>query len=381
MKNDDNLSEEMDNFCPSDHEFPLHYVLSLDKHYYLLLFDKIKDKYDINAKDHSGNTPLHIVALYCEYSERYKTDSLINEIIRLGADINAINKNGDTPIHILLRKNPNPFTTACNFIAKYKPKLDIKNNNNESPFILACINGKDNSLEKMLQQNVNEYFSDYMRLFPIHWAVLSKSESSPCVLKYLICHNNNINLQCSEGNTALHYLFSEEIPIEGTLVQVKKYFMLLFAGIDERITNIKGIKAKPIEGSAIERFIYCYKDQINLIRQEVRSQYFSPELSMVPICGEVVLNNLCNNNIKEGIEELSIPLTLQQYLIDRHTERSNYLISKLNNVDYNGIASSKKVTINFIDCQRFYVRHIIDKKDPSKLNWLRNHPISFRSKK
>ena len=146
MNSDDNLSEEVSDFCPSDHEFPLHYVLSLNKHYYLQFFDKIKDKYDINAKDHSGNTPLHIVALYFEYSERYKTDSLINEIIRLGADINAINKNGDTPIHILLSKSPNPFSITSAFIKQHKPKIDILNNSNESPFMLACINGKNYAL-------------------------------------------------------------------------------------------------------------------------------------------------------------------------------------------------------------------------------------------
>ena len=101
MPNDERLLEVVNDFCPSDHEFPLHYVLSLYKHYYFQFINKMKDKYDINTKDHSGNTPLHIMALHCDYSEQCETESVISEIIRLGVEINTINKNGDTLAKIL----------------------------------------------------------------------------------------------------------------------------------------------------------------------------------------------------------------------------------------------------------------------------------------
>lgn len=52
---------------------------------------------NVNARDRNGNTPMHIVSW--KRSQRIKVDeTLVNELIRMGADLTIINKRGQTPL-------------------------------------------------------------------------------------------------------------------------------------------------------------------------------------------------------------------------------------------------------------------------------------------
>ena len=363
MNRDDDLPEEMNRFCPSDHEFPLHEIFRMGFHEYYTgkLFDKVKDNYDINAKDRSGNTPFHILAINIL---KYRDISLlITKIVQSGGEINSINNDGDTPLHVLLKESCSDDTTASEFIEQHEPKLDILDKYKQEPLRTALSYGNYSTVEVMLKKNENLYYLHHRGFLLIHYAVLSSLRPSLSLLRVLLCHNHQINLQCRNGNTALHYLFSEQTSFDKTLeekpfdenrltnnknlLQIKKYFMLLVAGIDERILNNKGIQAKPIKGSAIDRYINRYKHEINLIREEIRSEYISPEMSLMPMCGEVIRKNIYKHNTVEGINKLLLPRPLKNYLIKKNSERIKYMVKKLKKIDDNDKVSFKQTTIRF----------------------------------
>ena len=161
-----------------------------------------------------------------------------------------------------------------------------------------------------------------MGLFPLHWAVLSQQENSPSVLRLLLSHNNFINIQCSKGNTALHYLLAKNLPYDTGPLQFRKYLMLLAAGIDESILNNAGYQAKQKINSTIHPYIKEYEPKIKLICEERMSEYFSPKMTMMPMCTEVIIKNISKQNTNEGINELLIPKELKRYLTNRSVERS-----------------------------------------------------------
>jgi ankyrin repeat protein len=97
---------------------------------------------DVNARDHSGNTPLH--EIYLTYVEE--------ELLKLGADVNARNKDGETPIFT----NVNADSVAL-FI-QYGADLTIRNNQGQDVVEADNYSGPERkeALRKALQSLVQK---------------------------------------------------------------------------------------------------------------------------------------------------------------------------------------------------------------------------------
>ena len=92
----------------------------------------IENGADVNAKDNSGNTPLH-AASYIKYVDF----SLYELLIQHGADVNAKNNSGDTPLHLVLRKSTDHNKSIDRFLIEHGADFNIKNNNGETPLDIA----------------------------------------------------------------------------------------------------------------------------------------------------------------------------------------------------------------------------------------------------
>ena len=57
---------------------------------------------DLNAKDKSGTTPLHLAAA------KNSTPAVLEVLLKAGADVNAKGKDGETPLHSAAGFNPTP---------------------------------------------------------------------------------------------------------------------------------------------------------------------------------------------------------------------------------------------------------------------------------
>jgi ankyrin repeat protein len=85
---------------------PLHYLVALGQQHPLFFMPGITNwfappKVDIAARDHEGNTPLHIAA-------RTATSDVFEWLVKLGASLDATNSAGETP-RLLASRSTDPF--------------------------------------------------------------------------------------------------------------------------------------------------------------------------------------------------------------------------------------------------------------------------------
>ncbi|CAB0033837.1 unnamed protein product [Trichogramma brassicae] len=68
------------------------------------IFEHCWEKYQplqVNARDKSGNTPLHLIL----HSARYSVESMTESLLRRGADPTLANEKGSTPLHVICTRN------------------------------------------------------------------------------------------------------------------------------------------------------------------------------------------------------------------------------------------------------------------------------------
>ena len=86
-----------------------------------------------NLKNDQGDTPLHLVVLYCsgENKDIGRIKELIGYLCHLHDvkhDVNAKNNKGDTPLHLAAEKNKD---LAVDVLIKYSADVNLKAKNNE----------------------------------------------------------------------------------------------------------------------------------------------------------------------------------------------------------------------------------------------------------
>lgn len=118
----------------------------------------------VNVKNNSGRTALFAA---CE-----KNPELIAPLIKLGADPAILDVEGSSPLHFLCASSSSTIS-AVKFLLDSGLSPNQKNDRGESPFLLGCIN-------------------------------------NPELIRFLVQHHANVDIEDNEGNTPLHHVASQE---------------------------------------------------------------------------------------------------------------------------------------------------------------------------
>lgn len=120
----------------------------------------IKMGANVNARDESEHTPLHIINWsnfegYNETSLKEEPEGPLAFLLYKGADLNAQDDEGNTPLHNAVRDGD---CEKARLLLAYNAKLSIKNNRDQTP--LDVVNGLNNSNYESLEQYLDEAHSN-----------------------------------------------------------------------------------------------------------------------------------------------------------------------------------------------------------------------------
>ena len=171
---------------------------------------------DVNAKNGSGNTALHLAILY-------NSSDVIMALINAGADIDAVNNKNVSAFDIL------PTTKKLNGTDAWKALMKHKL---QPKFLKLCRSGSEEEINEAIEVGVNVNASNKTLSTALMFAA---KENTPEVVEILAKAGAELDSQDIYGNTALIYAASynsEEV-----------VNILLDQGASTNIINIQGYKA------------------------------------------------------------------------------------------------------------------------------------------
>ena len=98
----------------------------------------------INIVDNNGSTPLMcICSILSPKSIKY--------LLENGADPNMQDSVGNTPLHTIIKvTETNKTRKIIEILLKYSVNLNLKNNKDQTPLLLACLVGRSSKTIKLL---------------------------------------------------------------------------------------------------------------------------------------------------------------------------------------------------------------------------------------
>ncbi|XP_071123999.1 uncharacterized protein [Mytilus edulis] len=221
------LKTETPIFCKSrkDGSSPLH-VTTLLGYNELSFFFVESDKSQVNSRDNTGKTPLHLACLKGNVAvakvlikfnaEVNQLDinkvtpfmlacssghtELIKFLLTKDVHINAFNSFGSTPLLEACMKNN---VEACSLLLENKAKVDCFNKNGDTPLHLACQAGQTKILNLILKYSVDTCINrpNVKGYTPFYLAISNgQNEIANTIIKY----GADPNYQNENGSTALH---------------------------------------------------------------------------------------------------------------------------------------------------------------------------------
>ncbi|MGB7894332.1 MAG: ankyrin repeat domain-containing protein [Microcoleus sp.] len=179
---------------------PLHYAATKEVAALLML--------DINARDESGNTPLHLAV----QDNRLE---VVSFLIANGAKVNVKNKSGDTPLHLAVQDNipprvsfPKNRPAIVSFLIANGAKLNVKNNDGQTPLHIAVLNRRffdynnmQNIDRLLLEHGAEINIQDNNKTTPLDIAVDRQLEDTVALM---ISKHPDVNSEYKYGRTLLH---------------------------------------------------------------------------------------------------------------------------------------------------------------------------------
>ncbi|VDI23281.1 Hypothetical predicted protein, partial [Mytilus galloprovincialis] len=221
------LKTEMPSFCKSrkDGSSPLH-VTSLLGYNDLSFFFVESDKSQVNSRDNTGKTPLHMACskgntavakiLIMSNAEVNQMDTnkvtplmlacssgnidLIKFLLTKDVHINAFNSLGSTPLLDACKKSN---VKACSLLLENKAKVDCFNKNGDTPLHLACQAGQTEILNLLLKYDIDTCINrpNVKGYTPFYLAI---SNGHIDIANTIIKHGADPNYQNEDGSTPLH---------------------------------------------------------------------------------------------------------------------------------------------------------------------------------
>lgn len=150
------------------------------------------DKRSINIGNKNGETPLHHLIKFKE--DESELVALVNLLIKDGANVSLQDKDGNTPLHYAVMHQNKELV---DLIIKKNPAVEkITNNNNETPFQIACNQqwkgGKEYFLTHLPKEN--QYITDLFKIEKIDYTLCEK---------ILQQNPDNAYTKDAQGNTPL----------------------------------------------------------------------------------------------------------------------------------------------------------------------------------
>ncbi|XP_014232024.1 ankyrin-1-like [Trichogramma pretiosum] len=145
------------NLANADGSTPLHIICKRDSdddflETFFQIIDDVQQQVRIDARDKSGNTPLHLA------TESGNANS-IESLLRKGADPNSANGEGSTPLHIVCDRAEDDelaemFLGICD--EEHRPvRVDARDELGNTPLHLALAHGNEKLSELLLRRNAD----------------------------------------------------------------------------------------------------------------------------------------------------------------------------------------------------------------------------------
>lgn len=184
----------------NEHGTALHFAIGHNKILALLLAKNA----DVNAKNESGETPLHIAAV------GDFTGSA--ELLLAGkADVNAGNLEGNTPLHMAGSKE------MAELLVAKGANIEARNNDGRTPLHSAVENGLTGVIEYLLGHNADVKAKDERGNTPLHVQMELDENRGwiKAITELLLANKADVNAKNNEGLTPL--MIATELKTKGAL--------------------------------------------------------------------------------------------------------------------------------------------------------------------
>ncbi|XP_017888124.1 uncharacterized protein LOC108629771 [Ceratina calcarata] len=141
---------------------------------------------NVNAKTVEGVTPLHKAVFFRHISE-------VDVLLKCNADVNAKDNEGATPLHDCVT---NGDVDICRLLIKEGANVNSTNNKGATPLHLAATEGRLDILEVLLSEGADIHCRDLDGKTALHRAVASEDIN---VVKFLVDHNADVNSRIIGG--------------------------------------------------------------------------------------------------------------------------------------------------------------------------------------
>jgi serine/threonine protein kinase len=162
---------------------------------------------DVNIKDQSSNTPLHILLSVNRYNDPDDaTKGIAEMLIAKGANVNAKNYNDETPLHLALLGEY--FYTSGQDIIKLLIKagadVNTRDMNGITPLHLAVQRFNQKNIQLLIAKDANVNAQDNQGKTPLHWAIERFDENRTNQIPVILITNGaKLNIKDKNGETPL----------------------------------------------------------------------------------------------------------------------------------------------------------------------------------